>query len=304
MATNTFNNGSANLLWNDAGNWSLGHVPTDTEDVALGGFVVAINCARIPAAANSRLGTITSAGTAGQLTLDLNVNGSTGLYATTITPGTIGVGGFIVVIGATANTFTVDVTTLAAGATSSNIGIYFNSTGSIIGTGALLAGTAANGHALVNQTTGTVTWTGPVSSNSNSGRGLKNVSTGSVVVNNGPVTGGSVGIAIENGSTGPISINDCILQGGTGNGTHALISPSVAPTFSNVQLVHSAKATAYYGWLPTWTPAITDYQTWGAVEWVSVTALTAANIRKSIVSGHITGTYAFNINGIDVSGPA
>lgn len=294
-----------------SGNWSAG--ATWDSNPAIPGIGDAVVIANTHAVAldvdTAALLSLTGQGS-GSLTIDMTA-GNRAITATTITAGTGGATGFIVPSGAAANTLTI-------------------TTGTGAGAG-IIGGGAANSHCIVKNNIYLITIIGNVSGSTGfSGKGIL-VTTGSTtgLVNiTGNLTGGNVtnadgvrvdatspitvtgnistvaAIGLYQNSTGTTTVINSIITGGTAAYGYGMNCGAVAPIFTNVKLVNGTKAVAYSGYPPAWTPAITDYQTWGAIEWVSVTALTAANIKKSIVSGNTTGTYAFNVNGIDVTGPA
>lgn len=296
MPTNTRTAGGT--LWSEVAYWDQGHVPIAGEDVALGAQTVAIDVPRVPATSGS-LGTITA--TTGKITIDLTTNGATELNATVITPGSVGAA-FIDVTGAT-NNFTLNATTLNGGATTGNICINFNATSTATITVTNITGGGNGTQVIKNVTTGTCNIIASGTAlGATAGGGsfcINNYSTGTMSVTAANITGNYT-VCVNNTSTGPLTIVGATITGGTATFSSGVTSPSIAPTFTNVRLVNGTKAIAYSGYPPVWTPAITDYQTWGAVEWVSVTALTAANIKAGIVSGTVAGTLSFKVDGITV----
>jgi hypothetical protein len=305
--TNTFQSGGVDLKWSTTGNWDQSHVPLAGEDVVIPtGLVAVIDVARIPATTGT-LGTITGTGT-GQITLALDTNGNTGIYATSITPGTIGATGLINVTGTTGNTLTVGSGTypcvLHTGTTTSSTCIFFNTTGILAATADITMEAAAAGRGIENELAGTVNYVGNITcaSTTNNQSGIYNKVLGAVTVTGNITAGGGVGShGVNNITTGALTINNSLITGGAGLTSYGVQSTNVAPTFNNVNMVSGTKSLGYFGYPPTWTPspAVTNYIKVGTVTFAPINdggtpILLPTTVLKDLVVGggtqSITGT--------------
>ncbi len=128
--------------WNEAG------TPAAGDSVDLNGKIIVMDIATIPAGGGS-LALLTSAGSAGQLTVDLSatgLNGNATINATTLQAGTTNTG-LVYVSVASTNTLTINCTNLYGGAGSADycIGIMVNINLTVVGNVNGGAGVRAHG---------------------------------------------------------------------------------------------------------------------------------------------------------------
>jgi hypothetical protein len=236
--------------WWTSATWSCGgetRVPAAGDDVALAGYVITwdvANGVRIPATSGS-LGTITSTGTAGQITVDLSAadchgDGTCSLTATTITAGTKPTtAGIILVTGSgTISDHILDIncTSITGGSNSSAAGLNNNSTGTVNVTGNAVGSSAASGaHGVMNYSTGVINLSGNATGGTTQSAGFYNLSTGTGSIS-GTVTGSSSG-NMACGFVG-VGAGEVTLSGNIIDGTGSM------------------------GWCgnpPTWNPGTTNY---------------------------------------------
>lgn len=270
--------------WSATATWSAGTVPVADEEVDLNGYVVPWDAGvtRIPA--SGTLTSISSPGTAGQITLDLsNAAFSSGaaLYATTITAGTLDSVGTFRITGTTSNVLTIICGTgvgegIIGGAGSADICTRLVGTGTINIIGNVRGGAGQYSYGVINESTGTINITGDTTG------GTGYAATGTV-----------------NSSTGKISISGDVTGGSVGNISHGINNTSAGQiTLSTTtKLINGATGVAFVGYPPVWQPTSATYMYWytGASfgqepDTEFVRNLTAAEIKKGTVSGSVTGT--------------
>jgi hypothetical protein len=243
-----------------AGNWSDGaggvwscdgnetSVPANGDNVALAGYVIVWDIATIPVIPpTGSLGTITSTGTAGQISIALDNAACHGTETCKIT-----------------------ATTITAGTKPTNAGIiYITGTGTIsdhiLGIHAnIVGGSNTSSSGVQNNGTGFVAITGTVTGGSGSSTtGFLNNSTGGFSVV-GAVTGGSGSNAqgVTHGGTATGTI-DGTVSGGSGSGAVGVSSASTGQlTLSATSnIIGTATAVGWSGRAPTWNPETTGYIT-------------------------------------------
>jgi hypothetical protein len=288
----------------DPGGAEGSQYPGPNDNVALASFAVAVNQATTPS--TGALGTITAA-TGGYLSFDMTARNYT-FACTTITPGSVGAGGFLVFNGvAPAATAVINCVTVAGSGTTQTRNIYNNSTGTVTvnASTSVLGGTATNTRGVSNNTTGAVAVVTPLCQGG-SGTGahaVHNETTGTVNITAANITAVQ-GYGFNNVVAGPTTIyGPTIITGGTSTGGFGMWSNAIAPTFNTaggqIQFVDGTKAVPYTGYPPTWSTAPTAtnyyrmYNNGSIVTWAPV--LTAAQIKNGVVSGGgagaVTGTY-------------
>lgn len=281
--------------------------PVAGDSVALAGYVIVWDTSITTIPPSGSLVSISSTGTAGQISLALDnaaFHGGASLSCTTITAGTKpAAAGIVLVTGTTDHVLTI---TVGTGAGQGIIGspdawespcINNNSTGTINVTGNVTASEVTYfSDSIQNNSTGTINITGNVTGKR--GHGINNASTGSVNIT-GNVTGGiyNAEYGIHNASTGTVSV-DGIITGGSGARAPGIYSPAGNVTLSeNTKLIYGTHAPAYMGKAPAWQPASTSYAKFyvGAsfgqdanTEFPQV--LAAENIKAGVTSGSVTGT--------------
>ena len=274
--------------WSDTTVWNGGVVPGNGDTADLNGYVVAMDIATIPA--SGTLLAIQSPAKAGQLTLALDTLGNSTINATTITPGTVGTGGFIRVSGGPSNTLTINGN-IAAGASR---GVYFNSPSTLTVNGNVTGGSSGTTSHGIYNLAGTVNVIGNVTGGSSgtTSHGIYNLAGTVNVIGN--VTGGSNAAGtygIYNTSTGAITITGN-LTGGSANFAYAVNNASTAVvTLNSCNMINSTTALAYSGYPPTtWNLNANNYIQWGSVKFSQ--ELPVGQILAGIVSGDETGTLA------------
>jgi len=271
--------------WSDTTVWDLSRVPTDGDDVVLGGYAITWDSAQATIPASGILNTISDAGASGRIILALDsafCNSGCALNVTTATCGT-STNGLIDVTGAGATTNTLTVTTgtgagegVIGGSASSACGLRNTSTGTVIVTNAIggsaisaygvrnnssgaiivtnaIGGSASSAHGVTNNSIGTVIVTNATGGSATTAHGVNNSSTGTVIVTN--ATGGSATTAhgVNNSSTGTVSVSGNI-TGGTGLSATGIYNATTGQvTLSGtVTLTQGIKGAAYEGYAPAW----------------------------------------------------
>lgn len=296
--------------WSDTSVWDLGRIPAADDDVALAGYVIVWDTAvtRIPA--TGTLTSISSTGTAGQITLALDdaaFHSGAGLYVTTMTAGTKASAGILTISGTTDHALTIVVGTGAGegiiGGTSNASYCVSTSTAVTVNiTGNVTGGSSTSCHGVYAAGGPTVSVTGSCTGGSgNSAAGVFFNTTGAFTQTGGNITGGgninSYGLRC-NYNTASVS---GVITGGTGinsigiaNDGRGKVTLSATST-----LIYGTNASPISGTSPAWQPASTSYVKMyvGALfgqaantEFPQV--LTAGNIKSGVVSGSVTGTLA------------
>jgi hypothetical protein len=287
----------------------LGRVPQDGDDVALAGYVIVWDTAQTRIPATGTLTSITSTGTAGQITLALDnaaFHGGASLYATTIQAGTATA---LVVTGTTDHVLTITCGTgtgegCKGGAGVGQDAIGVNSTGTVNVVGKLVGGTGVSSCGLNKYTaaTGVITVSGGcfggASGTTNSG--LRVTVEATITVSGGATgTAGGQGVYLNAAGTPTISVSGDI-AGGSGNAAHNGIfcSANAQVTISSTSnLINGTGAVAYSGPSPAWQPASTSYikmyvgASFGqAANTEFPQVLAAENIKSGVTSGSVVGT--------------
>ncbi len=264
MATNTAQVGGVDTNWWTAGNWDLGHAPTTGEDVEMAGIVLDWdhgNGATIPA--SGVLNSITSAGTAGQIAIDMSV-GSYTLNATTITAGTKpATSGLLYSHTASANTLTVNGN-ITGGSNAAAYGLYISNSGTFVVNGNITGSGSANGA----------------------------YSTSSGVVNvTGNLTGGSGDSkhGMWTSGYGAVTITGNII-GGSGAVAHGLYAHRSGAVTLTGKMINSTQSVAFFGKPPTWNGGDARVTVWGGVNYGPEP--TATEMLSGVVCGDTTGTLA------------
>jgi hypothetical protein len=288
-------------------------VPQADDDVALAGYVIVwdTSLTRIPA--TGTLTSITSTGTAGQISLALDnaaFHGGASLYCTTITAGTKpATAGILLITGTTDHVLTLTVGIGVGegiiGGSDSAQGVRQTGTGTINVIGNISSGTGISSHGFVSVAASTVNVTGDISASGGPTTvGFYNNSTGNVSVV-GNITGGSdasnnYNYGLYNGSNASVSV-DGIITGGTGSwNSIGLCNASTGNVTlsTSTKLIAGTRGAAYSGKSPAWQPDSTSFAKFyvGAsfgqaanTEFPQV--LAAANIKAGVTSGSVTGTF-------------
>ncbi|HHT9136805.1 MAG TPA: hypothetical protein ACFYEK_06100 [Candidatus Wunengus sp. YC60] len=295
--------------WSDTTVWDLARVPQADDDVALAGYVIVWDTALTRIPATGTLTSITSTGTAGQISLALDdaaFHSGAGLYATTIQCGTApATYGIIYVTGTTDHVLTIVTGSspngIVGGSNVNAFGIYNPGTGTINITGDLTGGSGANTPAI--HTAGSSTVVGNLfcgTGVSGSSYGFYNNGTGTISIT-GNITAGNYldDCGFYNNSTGVVSVNGIITGGGsiTAYGFYNKSTGQVTLSATS-QLVQGTNAPAYDGLAPAWQPDSTAYAKFytGAsfgqaanTEFPQV--LAAEDIKAGVTSGSVTGTF-------------
>jgi hypothetical protein len=266
--------------WSDTTVWDLGRIPAAGDDVALAGYAIVWDSgARIPATSGT-LTSITSTGTAGQITLDLSsafCNSGCSLNATKIQAGagkaTWATTGILLISGTTANVLTINTGTKpngivgGSGATGYPLTINHQGTGTINVIGDIIGNNNTYGIGFINASTGAVNVTGNMYQDDIGAgcRAFGNNSTGVVTVNGnltGGYTGTSADAALYNASTGSVIVNSGIITGGNNCQGFGLFNYSSGHiTFvPTVILVYGTKGPPYGGLAPAWQPTSGGYK--------------------------------------------
>jgi hypothetical protein len=268
-------NFTSNVVWGKAAGAVEGvNYPGPNDDIVLGAtYVVTLDLTTAPST-----GTYNSISGNGQLSIVMDANDVV-LSATTITAGTVGATGSIALSGA-APTKTLTITGNIVGAASgtNTRGLVKTSTCALVINGNATGGAAGNGF------------------------GVSVTAAGAITVNN--ITGGAgvsaYGLSIAAASAPVTIVNNCT---GGGFNAHGFTTNQASQTWSvGGNIIDGSVAPAYAGKVPTWTPTAANYYQVTAGKLALEVA--AANLKKDIVNGTVTGTYAFNVNGISVTGPA
>ena len=260
--------------WSSTSTWSGGVVPGNGDTVDLHGYVVTADIATVPASGTLTLIEDTVGG--GTLTFPLNTLGNSQLNASQIKSGTSTTVGLITITGA-APTATLTIGTagntcaVTGGTTANAIGIYHNSTGSLVLYGNISGNAGAIG--LQNNSTGSVTVNGSATGGTAGGspyrsNAIYNVTTGPVTVvgnitggsgNPGSSTGPNGCYGLLNSSTGSVSVTGTV-SGGSGQGAAGIFNTSTGVVTITGNLINTATALAFMGNKPpTWTPAASNY---------------------------------------------
>jgi hypothetical protein len=292
--------------WSDTSVWDLGRVPQSGDDVALAGYVIVwdTSITRIPASGS--LASISSTGTAGQISIALNDaafhSGATLDVGTgNITAGTKPtVFGLLLVTGATDHVLTI-TGNIVGGSNANAFGLYASGSGSIILNGNATGGTGSYAQGIYADSSSPVTINGNTQGGSANASGFRNGGTGAVSIS-GTCTGGSGSEAFGfwNSSTGAATINGNVV-GGTYYSAGGVCNTSTGQVTlgSAVSIIQGTKGAGYMGNAPAWSPASTSYAKFyvGAsfgqaanTEFPQV--LSAANIKAGVTSGSVTGTLA------------
>jgi hypothetical protein len=217
-------------------------IPQGNDDVALAGFIVTWDTAQTRIPATGTLNSISSTGTAGQITLALDnaaFHGGASLYSTLIQCGTApATYGMVYVAGTTDHVLTVVVGTgaygLRGGSNTNAFGMYFNSPGTLNLTGDINANTASGSHGLY--CNGQLVHNGDVKGLGSCGNAANGVllGLGSLTASfNGNITGGNN-----------------ISSSGINNSIGANVTLS-----ATTNLIYGTYAPAYIGKSPAWSSA-------------------------------------------------
>jgi len=286
-------------VWGTSCNGVSNAVPVAGDDVQLAGYIVTAignvttDCTGSPSVtipATGSLGTVTSAGTAGQISYDLSDAACHGdetctFTATTVTGGTApATFGMIYTTGAAAADHILGIhANIVGGSAATARGVYHNSTGGVHITGTVTGGTGTGAE---NVTTGTMTITGNITGAANtavknfaagavdivghvkggtsaSAYGLNNNSTGAVTISNG-AEGSSAAhsYGVYTASTGAIAITGDI-TGGAGSDAAGIDNYGGATvTLTTSNLINGAGGVAFSGKPPVWTAGTTYYLKW------------------------------------------
>lgn len=286
-------NFTANTTWGTAAGAVEGvNYPGPGDNIALAAYVVAADISTMPSTGS--YGTITASGV-GQLTFDMTAQ-SYSLTATTITGGTVA--GMLKLSGAPgANTFTLTATTITGGTAANATAFYNNSTVNAVINANIVGGSNTTAHGVDNYSTGTVSITGNITGGTGaSAFGVNNQSTGTVSIT-GNITGGTAGsycVGVYNNAAGTITLVSGDITGGTAPGAFGVRNYATTSTFNlpaGTNLIWGTREGPYSGKPPVWTPAASSYIRMGAVGDFPL-GLTASSIKKDVVSGTVTGTYA------------
>lgn len=184
--------------WSAGATWTGGVVPGDGDTADLNGKVVVMDIAIIPAAGT--LLALTAAGNAGQLTVNMSATGFNGngtINATTIQAGTPATG-LIYLSVASANTLTINCTSMTGGAGGDDRCLNVTAANNIAIVGNISGGSGAQAHGFSQSAAGTVSITGNISGGAGAGTlGVFFSITQAIVVtlNNCNLINGSGGIA-------------------------------------------------------------------------------------------------------------
>jgi hypothetical protein len=291
--------------WSDTSVWDLGRVPQADDDVALSGYVIVwdTSITRIPATGS--LASISSTGTAGQISIALDDAAFHGGATLDVGTGNITAGtkpatsGLILITGTTDHVLNI-TGNLVGGSNAGAYCVNHQGTGTINIVGNLTdSSTTSTGYAFNNGSTGTVNITGNLIGGAAGGFAFNNNAANGIFNITGNLTGGSNGSALRVASTTASTISG-VLTGGSGNQSWAV---TVEGANSNITLsstsilVQGEKSSAWNGKAPAWQPASTSYAKYyvGAsfgqaanTEFPQV--LSAANIKAGVTSGSVTGT--------------
>lgn len=200
----------------------------------------------------------------------------------------------------------VTITGDSTGGSSTGYGAYNNSTGTIIIGGDSTGGSANDSRGSYNASTGTLTIQGGAYGSSSSGTvGTRNQSTGTLNVN-GDVQGGSGTNAhgIYNNGAGIVNIGGT-LAGGTSVSANGVNNGSSSATITMSGIIDFSSAGSPVGGFTSamrYAPSEGKYckfsTSTGTVNCPQ--QLTAAEVKKNVVHGTVTGTYKpWQVKGVD-----
>lgn len=234
-------------VWGTSCNGSTNAVPVANDDVQLAGYVITWDIGTVPVIpATGSLGTITTTGTAGQISIALDDAACHGnevckITATAITAGTKPTNAGVIYI-------------TGSGSISDHIlGVHANVTG----------GSNTSSYGVHNGSTGKVRITGTVNGGSSTScNGLHNATTGTFEVQ-GAVTGGSgtTSVGVYNVSTGTGTVTGDV-TGGSGTGANGVYSGGAGSITFTGNLINGTGGVAWGGKPPVWTPGNTYYTQW------------------------------------------
>jgi hypothetical protein len=295
--------------WSDTSVWDLTRVPQDGDDVALAGYIIVWDIAQTRIPATGTLASISSTGTAGQVTLALfndAFHDGAELNATNITAGTKPASAGIISF-STSNA-TTHVLTINTGKTPNGIfggsnsganAIYCAIEGAhLVINGDIGGGSYANAHT-VNIMSGVVcTVTGDLYGGTSYAFICGNsAAAGSLTINGNITAAASSGL--HNSTTGAVTITGSIKGSDTAKGICGVNNNSTGTiTFGmGSQLIQGIYAAAYNGYAPIWTSSLTNRSTFYTGDSPGQAAntdfpqqLAADQIKKDVVSGTVTGT--------------
>jgi hypothetical protein len=280
--TNT-SSGAGAINWNTAGNWSQGHVPLAGEDVVIAAAdTITMDVAVIPASETL----FASISGDGQLVVG-SASGANKIYATTITGGAKGSAGTILFSGTTCDDLTINGN--VAGGT--GVCVYKTSSKTLTINGTVTGGSVTNMYGLRINAAGTVAINGNITGGSQSSTMGIFINSGCTLHTTGVISGGSGGQShgvwyyagtLTMAHTGNV-------QGGSGAGAMGIAGDyHVANiTLNSCNFINGTGGVAYGAYPPTWIPAATTTQTWGAVTWAKV--VSADDLRDTVQNGGVTG---------------
>lgn len=293
--------------WSDTSVWDLGRIPAADDDVALAGYVIVWDTAQTRIPASGSLASISSTGTAGQISIALDDAAFHGGVTLDVGTGNITAGtkpatsGLILISGSTDHVLNI-TGNLVGGSNAGAYCVNHQGTGTINIVGNLTdSSTTSTGYAFHNGSTATVNITGDLTGGAAGGYAFNNNAANGIFNVTGNVTGGSNGCGIRVATTTASTISG-ILTGGMGNNSWAVTCEGANSNItlsSSSKLVQGTKSAAWNGKAPAWQPASTSYAKFYVGDSFGQAAntefpqgLAAGNIKAGVVSGSVTGTLA------------
>jgi hypothetical protein len=307
--------------WSDTTVWDLSRVPAAGDDVALGGYVIVWDSgARIPATSGT-LTSISSTGSAGQISLDLSsafCDSGCSLYVTTFTGGTgPATTGTLLVTGTTSNVLTLTTTDITT--SSNSYAVNHTGTGTINVYGNMTSVTGSLG-CLRLTGTGTIHYYGPGTIQAGGGHGIAVFAAGTVIIDGstgdvnviGSNTGAQTvfGIVITSGAgaatltfSGPVNVTGgsaaTLTTGDSTAGIGNLSTTSTWTASGETIFSFSGFSPPWVGYAPAWQPTTgyikmyTGASTGQAANTEFPQVLPAKDIREGVTSGSVTGTLSY-----------